>query len=106
MPISQGLLSCFYAASTNLRVWISHLKSCEDCLGDLGLLVEELVGPVPEKWPTGGWRELVEDKVAQKLPVDSYVYEKLMQDSPSTWKNLIVEASGQLALHIPVVWIW
>ena len=69
-------------------------------VGDRGLMVEALVGPVPEKWPDGGWRELIEEKVAQKLPVETYVFERLMATMSSSWKTIIVEASDELACHI------
>lgn len=71
--------------------------------GDSGaLLVEQLIGPLPERWPDGGWRVLVEEDVGRKLPVELEMYRELMGKDPHKWGSHITEASGLLPTFIYV----
>ncbi len=73
------------------------MRVCEDNSSEL---VKQLVGPLPECWPSGSWRALVEEEVARKLPVPSHVYDNVMQSYPRDCKDLMVEAAGFLPCYI------
>ena len=62
-------------------------------------LVKDLVGPVPEEWPAGGWRELIGEKRAHTLPVAGHMYDKLMQKSLG---RMVVESDTPFSSYISV----
>ena len=70
------------------------------CKGSAPELVKDLVGPVPEKWPVGGWKELIEDKFAHTLSVQGHMYKKLMETYPDGLESMVVHGDTALASYI------
>ena len=89
----------YYPISNGHCKSMSRLQTCESWRRDFGIAVGGAVDRSSAGGVTRGWLEDPARRniiIAPKLPVESWLYDDLMEEDPDVWKNQVTEVNGEL----------